>query len=230
MLVHTAHGCSLPFLLLRVWLPVAGVHATSPQPTARLARLGQRVNPCPGFRKAPWDQGRRGEIMPKGVSVRGRLLFAFLGISAFAVLAAAASMWAFLELGRAVQRITEENAPAALASLELSRQAERIAAGAPALLAAPNETSRTKVVADIRTQLANLEAILAKLRDRNASSDFGQIKASVANLGSNLDALDKVVSRKARNVPEKSEAAEPPLDHSDRHQPTGSAGCSRVGF
>ena len=134
--------------------------------------------------------------MPKGVSVRGRLLLAFFGISAFAVLAAAASMWAFLELGRAVQRITEENAPAALASLELSRQAERIAAGAPALLAAPNETSRTKVVADIRTQLANLEAILAKLRDRNASSDFGQIKASVANLGSNLDALNKVVSEK----------------------------------
>jgi hypothetical protein len=69
--------------------------------------------------------------MPKGVSVRGRLLLAFLGISAFAVLAAAASMWAFLELGRVVQRTTEENAPAALASLELSRQAERIAAGAP---------------------------------------------------------------------------------------------------
>jgi len=134
--------------------------------------------------------------MPKGVSVRGRLLFAFLGISAFAVLAAAASMWAFLELGRVVQRTTEENAPAALALLELSRQAERIAAGAPTLLAAPNEASRTKVVADIRAQLANLEAIRAKLHDSDASSDFGQIKASVASLGSNLDALDKVVAEK----------------------------------
>jgi CHASE3 domain sensor protein len=51
--------------------------------------------------------------MPKGVSVRGRLLFAFLGISAFAVLAAAASMWAFLELGRVVQRTTEVDTPAA---------------------------------------------------------------------------------------------------------------------
>jgi adenylate cyclase len=59
--------------------------------------------------------------MPKGVSVRGRLLFAFLGISSFAVLAAAASMWAFLELGRVVQRTTEDNAPAALALLEGGR-------------------------------------------------------------------------------------------------------------
>jgi adenylate cyclase len=141
--------------------------------------------------------------MPKGVSVRGRLLFAFLGISAFAVLAAAASMWAFLELGQVVQRTTEENAPAALALLELSRQAERIAAGAPTLLAAPNEASRTKVVADIRAQLANLEAIRAKLHDSDASSDFGQIKASVASLDSNLDALDKVVAEKLATAQKK---------------------------
>ena len=68
--------------------------------------------------------------MPGPVGVRWRLLVAFLGISAFAVLAAAASMWAFLELGRVVERTTEERAPAALALLELSRQAERIAAAA----------------------------------------------------------------------------------------------------
>jgi adenylate cyclase len=141
--------------------------------------------------------------MPKGVSVRGRLLFAFLGISAFAVLAAAASMWAFLELGRVVQRTTEENAPAALASLELSRQAERIAAAAPALLGALNEVSRARVVADIRAQLANLGVMLAKLRDSNASSGFGQIKASVASLGSNLDALDKVVAEKLATAQKK---------------------------
>ena len=54
--------------------------------------------------------------MPKPLSVRGRLLIAFLGISGFAVLAAAASMWALLELGRVVKRTTEEHAPAALAS------------------------------------------------------------------------------------------------------------------
>ena len=141
--------------------------------------------------------------MPKPVSVRGRLLIAFLGISAFAVLAAAASMWAFVELGRVVQRTTEEQAPAALASLELSRQAERIAAGAPALLTAPNEASRVSVVADIRAQLANLEAILAKLRDTDAASEFGQIKSSVANLGSNLDALDKLVAEKLATAQKK---------------------------
>jgi adenylate cyclase len=134
--------------------------------------------------------------MPGPVGVRWRLLVAFLGISAFAVLAAAASMWAFLELGRVVERTTEERAPAALALLELSRQAERIAAAASALLAAPNETGRAQVAADIRTQLASLEAILAKLRGTSAAAVFGPIEASVAGLGSNLDALDKLVAER----------------------------------
>ena len=134
--------------------------------------------------------------MPGPVGVRGRLLVAFLGISAFAVLAAAASMWALLELGRVVERTTEERAPAALALLELSRQAERIATAASALLAAPNETGRAKVAADIRTQLASLEAILAKLRSTSAPAVFGPIEASVAALGSNLDALEKLVAER----------------------------------
>jgi adenylate cyclase len=95
------------------------------------------------------------------LSLRGRFLLAFLGISAFAVLAAAAAMWAFLELGQVVARITEERAPAALASLELSRQAERIAAAAPALLSARGEGARTQVAARIRIQLAGLEALRA---------------------------------------------------------------------
>jgi signal transduction histidine kinase len=134
--------------------------------------------------------------MPGPVGVRGRLLVAFLGISAFAVLAAAASMWALLVLDRVVERTTEERAPAALALLELSRQAERIATAASALLAAPNEAGRAKVAADIRTQLASLEAILAKLRGTSAPAVFGPIEVAVAALGSNLDALDKLVAER----------------------------------
>src|SRR3954452_23423020 len=104
-------------------------------------------------------RGRRGSrtgVMGGSVSVRWPFLLAFLGISAFAVLAAAAAMWAFLQLGRVVERTTEQRAPAALSSLELSRQAERIVAAAPALLAAPAEVTRADVAADIRAQLARL--------------------------------------------------------------------------
>jgi hypothetical protein len=60
------------------------------------------------------------------LGVRGRLLLAFFGISAFAVLAAAAGMFSFLAVGDVLDRITQQRVPSALASLELSRQAERI--------------------------------------------------------------------------------------------------------
>jgi hypothetical protein len=135
--------------------------------------------------------------MPETSSVRWRLLLAFLGISAFAVLAAAAAMWAFLQLGRAVERTTGERAPAALASLELSRQAERIVAAAPALLAAASEAARAEVAAGIRAQLAGLEALLGRLRDTTPDAPaLGAIAPAVAGLGRNLDELDRLVAER----------------------------------
>jgi adenylate cyclase len=74
------------------------------------------------------------------LGVRGRLLLAFFGISAFAVIAAAAAMYSFAEVGKVLGRSTEERVPSALASLELSRQAERIVTAAPAFLAATTRT------------------------------------------------------------------------------------------
>jgi signal transduction histidine kinase/CheY-like chemotaxis protein len=133
--------------------------------------------------------------MPETSSVRWRLLLAFLGISAFAVLAAAAATWAFIELGRVVERITGERAPAALSSLELSRQAERIVAAAPALLAAPSEAARAEVAAGIRSQLAGLEALLARLRGTTPdAAAWSAIAPAVDGLGRNLDALDRLVA------------------------------------
>ena len=49
------------------------------------------------------------------LGVRWRLLLAFLGISAFAVIAAAAAMYSFAEVGKLLGRITEERVPPALA-------------------------------------------------------------------------------------------------------------------
>ena len=59
------------------------------------------------------------------LGVRGRLLLSFFGISAFAVIAAATAMYSFLEVGKALERIIEFRVPSAIASLQLSRQAER---------------------------------------------------------------------------------------------------------
>ena len=72
--------------------------------------------------------------MFRHLGIRGRLLLAFFGISMFAVLAALAALYSFLEIGNSINRISKFDSPVAIASLELSRQAEKIARAAPATL------------------------------------------------------------------------------------------------
>ena len=129
------------------------------------------------------------------LGVRGRLLLAFFGISAFAVLAAAAAMYSFLEVGRALDKITQHRVPSALSSLEISRQAERIVAAAPALLTVGTPTQREQLSARIAAEIGRLDALLSNLRGSSSDTAVLElIERDVAQLHTNLDALDALVA------------------------------------
>jgi adenylate cyclase len=131
------------------------------------------------------------------LGVRARLLLAFLGISAFAVIAAAAGLYSFAEVGKVLGRITEERVPAALASLELSRQAERIAAAAPALLAVRSQSQLEEVSAEITAEVDELERLLADLRGGAVDPEaLADMTPAVVGLAQNLAALDELVARR----------------------------------
>jgi signal transduction histidine kinase len=140
------------------------------------------------------------------LGIRGRLLLAFFGISAFAVLAAAAAVYAFLQIGEVVTRITERRVPSAIASLVLSRQAERVVAAAPAFLAVTSKSQHDEVSATIRAAMARLEELLAALQgtalDKAAVSE---IEAAVVGLRRNLDALDNLVDARIAMVARREE-------------------------
>src|ERR1700675_1609277 len=76
--------------------------------------------------------------------VRARLLLAFFGISGFAVLAAAAGIYAFRQVGERLELI-DARVPQVVSSLEISRAADRLIASAPALLAATTTKERDEV-------------------------------------------------------------------------------------
>ncbi len=129
--------------------------------------------------------------------VRGRLLLAFLGISAFAVIAAAAGLYSFYEVGRALGRITEERVPGALASLELSRQAERIVAAAPALLAVRSDDQLREVSGSIQAEVGRLEHLLDALRQSGLHPDaLAPLEPAVEGLRRNLGALDALIAKR----------------------------------
>src|SRR5436309_2128597 len=94
---------------------------------------------------------------PKGwkLGVRARLLLAFVGISAFAVLAAAAGIYAFREVGERLELI-DARVPQVVTSMEISRAADRLIASAPALLAATSAKERDEISNRMRPEVDRL--------------------------------------------------------------------------
>jgi class 3 adenylate cyclase len=129
------------------------------------------------------------------LGVRGRLLLAFLGISAFAALGATAGMVSFLAIGDVLDRITQQRVPSALASLELSRQAERIVAAAPALLAAQTPDQHAQQSQAISVEVERLDALLSDLRGSMIdATGFEELDVATTRLRINLKGLDALVA------------------------------------
>src|SRR5258706_11066831 len=78
------------------------------------------------------------------LGVRARLLLAFLGISAFSVLAAVAGIYAFRQVGHRLELI-DARVPQVVSSMEISRAADRLIASASALLAATTTKERDEI-------------------------------------------------------------------------------------
>lgn len=125
-----------------------------------------------------------------------RLLLAFFGITCFAVLAAAAAIYAFREVGSRLD-VVDTRIPPTLSTLELSRSAERIIAAAPALLAAADRAQRDEVKADLAREIGRLNDRLSELERRGTRSEsLDTIEPIVSSLTANLAALEDVVARR----------------------------------
>ena len=62
------------------------------------------------------------------------------------------------------ERVTRERIPASFTALELSRQAERVAAAVgPLLLSGSSRIERMKIDREIRVELVQLETLLAQV-------------------------------------------------------------------
>ena len=123
--------------------------------------------------------------------VRWRLLLAFLGISAFAVFAAAAAMYAFFEVDQSLDRIVQQRVPAAIGAQNFSRQAERIIAAAPSLLAASNPEELEQQSEEIQSEFDRLRELLAEFKARDVDpSLIKTIENLVDWLGLNLVSVD----------------------------------------
>src|SRR6476659_4465822 len=131
------------------------------------------------------------------LGVRGRLLLSFFGISAFAVIAAATAMYSFLELGKALERIIEFRVPSAIASLQLSRQAERFVAAAPALLTVTTAPEHERVSTMISAEVNRLDSLLSDLERRDTDPTYVEDgRRGAQELRANLDSLNNLIAER----------------------------------
>ena len=131
------------------------------------------------------------------LGVRGRLLLAFFGISAFAVLGAGAALYSFREIDQSLGLITQRRVPVVVQSQELSRHAERITAAAPALLTVASQTEKNQWARGISIEVNTLNELLAQMRQSGVeSTGLHSLESGVEKLSSNLQALDRLVDQR----------------------------------
>src|SRR5207245_8148874 len=84
-----------------------------------------------------------------GLGLKGRLQLAFGAITLLVVIATGVGLYAFFQVGKSLDRITEKALPPALAAGELSARAEYIVAAGPALLASTNADEINRVSSSV---------------------------------------------------------------------------------
>ena len=147
------------------------------------------------------------------LGVRGRLLLAFFGISAFAVLGAGAALYSFQQISDAFASITQRRIPVALMSQELSRHAERIVAAAPTLLTATSQDEKEDRSVAISSEVNVLYSLLANLRSAGVESrELASLEPYVERLRDNLRELNLLINNRLVIAEQKKDLLRKELD------------------
>jgi len=133
------------------------------------------------------------------MGVRGRLLLSFLGISMFALIAAASGLYSLSQVGGALNKITEQRVPEALSWLELSRRVESVVRAAPALLVVTTDSARIKASNEIASQIAQIEPFLPRTityEKKEEKEATAEVLRLVAAMTDNLERLNEFVKKR----------------------------------
>jgi len=138
---------------------------------------------------------------PSRLGLSVKLYAAIAGAVALTLAASIVAWISFVELGQLQRRITREHIPSITDSLRLAQQSALIAATAPALVSAPDETERDALMQALRAQQQVIDGLILQLeRDTANAADPGVprrliagIREASGELASVLDRLDQSV-------------------------------------
>jgi class 3 adenylate cyclase len=127
--------------------------------------------------------------------IRGHLLLAFLGINGLALLATAAALYTFHQVGEVIEQTGGHRVPSALIALRLSKQVERVASTGSDVFTATTKAKHDEARATSQAEMGDLGQLLRMLKSSTLRTDaINEIEALVNDLRSNLSALEKLGS------------------------------------
>src|SRR5262245_49975564 len=166
------------------------------------APCNSRTEIRPELLSVPSHSARSGEaVSSNGIlsrfGVRGRLLLAVFGISAFGVLGAGVALYSFHRIDDALALITQRRVPVALISQDLSRHMERILAAAPELLAATTSDEKAQWSVRISNEVNILTTLLTNLRQAGyEDTELAWLEPYVERLRDNLGELNRLINNR----------------------------------
>ncbi|WP_119167386.1 methyl-accepting chemotaxis protein [Algihabitans albus] len=142
----------------------------------------------------------------RGLGIGGKLFLAFGGVAALTLASATVAWLSYGNLEDAVSRALNETVPAMTTALSLSAGSAALAAAAPALAGAPDETTRQAETARLTAQLVQLRGKLRQLETGGADATvLDVISGEVDRLATELERLDRAVATSLRLADERSE-------------------------
>jgi len=136
------------------------------------------------------DAGQRFGIGP-------RLFMAFGAAALMTVIASGIAWMVFGGIGGALTEVTGKGVPAIANALRLSQEASALAAAAPELGHAENETARLRSATSLRDRLAALGKLIATIEAvGGGGGEIEGIKRAREAIAAGLDALDESVKRR----------------------------------
>ena len=136
--------------------------------------------------------------------LRARLLWSFVGISGFAIVAAIFANYAFFSIGQALRDVTERTVPPAIATLELAQRSEHIAAAGPALLAATRKQEVELITGVLSRDLLQAGLLISRLPSQGiTTAEVDKLRTLVARLEKNLISVEFTVEKRIAATNEK---------------------------
>jgi methyl-accepting chemotaxis protein len=125
--------------------------------------------------------------------IKGRLFGAFAAVTGMTVIAAIAASLLFSHVGSLLQGVAAKNIPEVIATLELARETQSLAAGAPGPLAAANQEQRErqlKALQDVQGRVRQrLDALAILDSGRHSIEHLLQLNAALNDKLAGLDGL-----------------------------------------